>query len=117
MYSKYILSLSLFVICVCTCANVWQALDELLQDDERFGFIVMDGNGTLYGTLQGRSVSHSFVAFCHVRSTVIVENAPPPTHTHSMEAGGGAQGTQGLSKNCTRRYSVPFVASFQRFLQ
>lgn len=31
-----------------------QALDELLQDDERFGFIVMDGNGTLYGTLQGR---------------------------------------------------------------
>lgn len=34
--------------------RVWQALDELLQDDERFGFIVMDGNGTLYGTLQGR---------------------------------------------------------------
>lgn len=31
-----------------------EALDELLQDDERFGFIVMDGNGTLYGTLQGR---------------------------------------------------------------
>lgn len=34
--------------------HAWQALDELLQDDERFGFIVMDGNGTLYGTLQGR---------------------------------------------------------------
>lgn len=33
-----------------------EALDELLQDDERFGFIVMDGNGTLYGTLQGRCV-------------------------------------------------------------
>ena len=88
MYSKYILSFSLFIICVCTYANVWQALDELLQDDERFGFIVMDGNGTLYGTLQGRSVSHSFVAFCHVRSTVIVENAPPQ-HTHIAWKQGG----------------------------
>lgn len=29
-----------------------QALAELLEDDDRFGFIVMDGNGTLYGTLQ-----------------------------------------------------------------
>lgn len=38
-----------------------EALDELLQDDERFGFIVMDGNGTLYGTLQGRCV-HRLVA-------------------------------------------------------
>lgn len=38
-----------------------QALDELLQDDERFGFIVMDGNGTLYGTLQGRSVIQSYL--------------------------------------------------------
>ncbi|CAM9236395.1 unnamed protein product [Scytosiphon promiscuus] len=39
-----------------------EALDELLQDDERFGFIVMDGNGTLYGTLQGstRDVLHKF---------------------------------------------------------
>ncbi|CAN0540891.1 unnamed protein product, partial [Scytosiphon promiscuus] len=39
----------------CCCIFFVQALDELLQDDERFGFIVMDGNGTLYGTLQGRS--------------------------------------------------------------
>jgi peptide chain release factor subunit 1 len=39
-----------------------QALDELLQDDDKFGFIVMDGNGTLYGTLQGshREVVHKF---------------------------------------------------------
>ena len=29
-----------------------EALDELLEDDEKFGFIVMDGNGSLYGTLQ-----------------------------------------------------------------
>lgn len=26
-----------------------EALDELLEDDEKFGFIVMDGNGSLYG--------------------------------------------------------------------
>jgi peptide subunit release factor 1 (eRF1) len=28
-------------------------LKELLDDDDKFGFIVMDGNGCLYGTLQG----------------------------------------------------------------
>ena len=26
-----------------------EALDELLEDDEKFGFIIMDGNGSLYG--------------------------------------------------------------------
>ena len=30
-----------------------EALTELLQDDSRFGFIVMDGNGVLFGTLSG----------------------------------------------------------------
>jgi peptide chain release factor subunit 1 len=37
-------------------------LNELLEDDDRFGFIVMDGNGCLYGTLQGntREVLHKF---------------------------------------------------------
>lgn len=37
-------------------------LNELLMDDEAFGFIVMDGNGTLYGTVQGsnREVLHKF---------------------------------------------------------
>lgn len=39
-----------------------EALNELLEDDDRFGFIVMDGNGCLYGTLQGntREVLHKF---------------------------------------------------------
>jgi peptide chain release factor subunit 1 len=39
-----------------------EALNELLEDDDRFGFIIMDGNGTLYGTLQGntRDVVHKF---------------------------------------------------------
>lgn len=39
-----------------------EALSELLQDDARFGFIVMDGNGTLFGTLAGntREVVHKF---------------------------------------------------------
>jgi len=38
------------------------ALGELLEDDEKFGFIVMDGNGTLFGTLCGntRNVLHKF---------------------------------------------------------
>ena len=30
-----------------------EALHELLEDDDTFGFIVMDGNGCLYATLQG----------------------------------------------------------------
>lgn len=39
-----------------------EALDELLQDDDKFGFIIMDGNGSLYGSLQGshREVIHKF---------------------------------------------------------
>jgi len=39
-----------------------EALAELLQDDERFGFLIMDGNGSLYGTLQGnhREILHKF---------------------------------------------------------
>lgn len=39
-----------------------QALNELLEDDDTFGFIVMDGNGTLYASLQGntRSILHKF---------------------------------------------------------
>lgn len=39
-----------------------QALAELLEDDSRFGFIIMDGNGSLFGTLQGntRNVMHKF---------------------------------------------------------
>lgn len=39
-----------------------EALNELLQDDDRFGFIVMDGNGSLYGTVAGnhREIVHRF---------------------------------------------------------
>ncbi|KAJ7090389.1 peptide chain release factor eRF/aRF subunit 1 [Mycena belliarum] len=39
-----------------------EALSELLESDSRFGFIVMDGNGTLFGTLAGntRDVIHKF---------------------------------------------------------
>ena len=37
-------------------------LNELLMDDEAFGFIVMDGNGCLYGTVQGsaKEILHKF---------------------------------------------------------
>eukprot|EP00052_Salpingoeca_macrocollata_P034494 m.11661 g.11661 ORF g.11661 m.11661 type:complete len:440 (+) comp6549_c0_seq1:1690-3009(+) len=40
-----------------------EALTSLLADDSKFGFIVMDGNGSLFGTLSGntREVLHKFV--------------------------------------------------------
>jgi peptide chain release factor subunit 1 len=39
-----------------------EALGELLQDNDRFGFIIMDGNGALYGTVAGntREILHKF---------------------------------------------------------
>lgn len=39
-----------------------ESLNELLESDDKFGFIVMDGNGTLFGTLSGntREVLHKF---------------------------------------------------------
>ena len=39
-----------------------QALTALLADDNKFGFIIMDGNGALFGTLSGntRDVLHKF---------------------------------------------------------
>jgi hypothetical protein len=33
-----------------------KALNELLEDDDVFGFIIMDGNGCLYATLQGMGI-------------------------------------------------------------
>jgi peptide chain release factor subunit 1 len=40
-----------------------EALQELLQSDQKFGFIVMDGSGALFGTLSGntREVLHKLV--------------------------------------------------------
>ncbi|KAH9935804.1 peptide chain release factor eRF/aRF subunit 1 [Amylocystis lapponica] len=39
-----------------------ESLQELLESDTKFGFIVMDGNGTLFGTVAGntREVIHKF---------------------------------------------------------
>lgn len=39
-----------------------EALSELLESDQKFGFIVMDGNGTLFGALSGntREIIHKF---------------------------------------------------------
>jgi len=39
-----------------------EALSELLESDNKYGFIVMDGNGSLFGTLSGntREVLHKF---------------------------------------------------------
>lgn len=39
-----------------------EALSDLMEDDQKFGFIVMDGNGSLFGTVCGntREVLHKF---------------------------------------------------------
>jgi len=39
-----------------------EALQELLESDDKFGFIIMDGNGSLFGTLAGntREILHKF---------------------------------------------------------
>lgn len=39
-----------------------EALNSLLEDDHKFGFIIMDGNGALFGTLCGnaREILHKF---------------------------------------------------------
>ncbi|KAI5082756.1 hypothetical protein GOP47_0002499 [Adiantum capillus-veneris] len=39
-----------------------EALSELLESDDKFGFIIMDGNGALFGTLSGntREILHKF---------------------------------------------------------
>jgi peptide chain release factor subunit 1 len=46
------------------CDNKFEtsALKELLETDDKFGFIIVDGNGALFGTLQGntREVLHKF---------------------------------------------------------
>merc|ERR1719356_1465935 len=46
------------------CDNKFHTEDlaELLESDDKFGFLIMDGNGALYGTLQGnhRQVLHKF---------------------------------------------------------
>merc|ERR1719313_701126 len=46
------------------CDNKFHTEDlaELLEDDDKYGFLIMDGNGSLYGTVQGnhREVLHKF---------------------------------------------------------
>eukprot|EP00438_Fugacium_kawagutii_P025165 Skav208319 [mRNA] locus=scaffold897:641926:646742:+ [translate_table: standard] len=39
-----------------------EPLAELMEDDDKFGFLIMDGNGSLFGTVQGnhREILHKF---------------------------------------------------------
>lgn len=55
-------SLSLVIIWFILPSPLSQALTALLSDDSKFGFIVIDGSGALFGTLQGntREVLHKF---------------------------------------------------------
>ena len=55
---------SLLLYAVLRCDNKFhtEALNELLESDEKFGFIIMDGNGCLFATLAGstRTIIHKF---------------------------------------------------------
>ena len=44
-----------FIVYALNDFNKIQALTALLADDNKFGFIVMDGNGALFGTLSGNT--------------------------------------------------------------
>jgi len=66
-WSKFcspLISFSLIYRSLYLCDNKFhtEALQELLESDSKFGFIVMDGNGTLFGTVAGntREVVHKF---------------------------------------------------------
>ena len=39
------------------CDNIFHTdeLKSLLEEDDKFGFLIMDGNGSLFGTLQGNT--------------------------------------------------------------
>lgn len=39
----------------CQTTFYTQPLREILDDDEKFGFVIVDGNGVLYATLQGNN--------------------------------------------------------------
>ena len=52
-----------------------EALGELLQDDDQFGFVVMDGNGCLFGTVCGSTRNVSTSSASIFRSTVAWQSA------------------------------------------
>uniref|UniRef100_V5IFF0 Eukaryotic peptide chain release factor subunit 1 n=1 Tax=Ixodes ricinus TaxID=34613 RepID=V5IFF0_IXORI len=65
-----------------------EALSALLADDDKFGFIVMDGNGALFGTLQGnaREVLHKFTVDLpkkHGARRAVGTAFRPPAHGES----------------------------------
>lgn len=59
-----------------------QALTALLSDDSKFGFIVIDGSGALFGTLQGntREVLHKFTVDLPKKHGTLRSSL---THTHT----------------------------------
>lgn len=77
-----------------------EALGELLEDDDRFGFIVMDGNGTLYGTLQVRRQRRRRAAPASPASPssrmLTYPTLPPQTHHHP----------QGNTRTVLHKFSV-----------
>ncbi|KAG8332195.1 Electron transfer flavoprotein alpha-subunit [Homalodisca vitripennis] len=64
-----------------------EALTALLADDNKFGFIVMDGNGALFGTLQGntREVLHKFTVDLPKKHGSFCVDAALPARFPSIE--------------------------------
>lgn len=64
-----------------TVTLLTKALTALLSDDSKFGFIVIDGSGALFGTLQGntREVLHKFTV------DLPKKHGTDPQYTHNTE--------------------------------
>ena len=43
-----------------------EALSELLESDARFGFVIMDGNGTLFGVVSGNTRTVLHLSLIHI---------------------------------------------------
>lgn len=64
-----------------------EALTALLADDNKFGFIVMDGNGALFGTLQGntREVLHKFTVDLPKKHGMLLISKPFELYLNSIK--------------------------------
>lgn len=78
-----------------------QALTALLSDDSKFGFIVIDGSGALFGTLQGntREVLHKFTVDLPKKHGTVKRTSQLITlsfvHKHSKENSSSFQAEEG----------------------
>lgn len=69
---------------------LFQALTALLADDSKFGFIVMDGNCALFGTLSGntREVLHKFLVDLPKKHGMLSCSSQQNSHVTKCRGGG-----------------------------